>query len=158
MHINWFLCPNLSHIFVQSIEKTVVVLSITALYNPVYFNNKGDGGGSGDGMVGVQPRAGTPPPFVMGMAGTGMGGSITAAVMFSSSALNYLSSSSGDEKDFDFLTFKIPPSNPVRDDNAEVELTNEDIHFSLRSDLTEYLYNLEGLEHLDVIPNTFLIE
>ncbi|KAK1424997.1 hypothetical protein QVD17_20339 [Tagetes erecta] len=35
---------------------------------------EGDGGGYGDGGDGVQPSAGTPPPFVVGMAGTGMEG------------------------------------------------------------------------------------
>lgn len=48
-----------------------------------------------------------------------------------------------------------PPIVPVRDDNAERDIMNDDIHASLRADLTEYLYHIEGLEHLDVLPNTF---
>ncbi|KAK1432377.1 hypothetical protein QVD17_09273 [Tagetes erecta] len=34
--------------------------------------SKGDGGGSGDGGNGVQPRAGIPPPWLDGVAGTGL--------------------------------------------------------------------------------------
>ncbi|KAK1424872.1 hypothetical protein QVD17_20213 [Tagetes erecta] len=54
--------------------------------------NKGDGGACGESMDGIQPRAGTPPPWLDGEAGTGTGGLehrcgvwvVTRAVVFES--------------------------------------------------------------------------